>query len=48
MLQCVEAEVRQSGDVVAGCVYAKDAAFITRPIAVGKPLGDSQKRVSSL
>ena len=45
VLQRVEAEVGEPGDVVPGCVYAKDAALVARPIAVGKPLGGSQKRV---
>ncbi len=45
VLQRVEAEVGEAGDVVPGCVYAEDAAFVARAIAVGRePLGRSQER----
>src|SRR5262249_8313592 len=45
VLECVEAEVGQPGDVMAGRVYAEDAALVARSIAVGEPLVGSQKRV---
>jgi hypothetical protein len=39
VLQRVEGEVGEAGDVVAGRVYAEDAALVARPIAVApKPL----------
>src|SRR5215469_8924339 len=34
VLQRVEAEVGQAGDVVPRCVYAEDAAFLPRPLAI--------------
>jgi uncharacterized repeat protein (TIGR01451 family) len=43
VLQRVEAEVGEAGDVVAGRVYAEDAAFLARRIAIYRlPLGRSQ------
>ena len=46
VLQRVEAEVGEAGDVVPGCVYAEDPAFVARAIAVDRrPLGGSQERV---
>ena len=46
VLQRVEAEVGEAGDVVAGCVYAEDATLVVRSIAVdSEPLVCSQKRV---
>ena len=44
VLQRVEAEVGEAGDVVAGCVYAEDAALVTRPVAViGAPRTESRR-----
>ena len=37
VLQRVEPEVGEAGDVVAGRVYAEDAALVTRPVAVYRP-----------
>jgi len=46
VLKRVEREVGEAGDVVPGCVYAEDAAFLARRIAIYLlPLGRSQKRV---
>ena len=36
VLERVEAEVGETGDVVPGCVYAEDAALVARPIAVSE------------
>ena len=36
VLERVEAEVGEAGDVVAGRVYAEDAAFVTRSIAIAE------------
>ena len=45
VLECVEAEVGEAGDIVAGCEYAKHAALIARSIAVGeRPLGQRGRR----
>src|SRR5690349_22575314 len=44
VLQRVEAEVGQPGDVVAGCVYAKDAALVARTIAVDENRLGQQKK----
>jgi hypothetical protein len=38
MLERVEAEVGEAGDVVPGRVYAEDAALIARPIALAESL----------
>jgi hypothetical protein len=38
MLEGVEAEVGEPGDVVAGRVYAEHAALIARSIALGESL----------
>jgi hypothetical protein len=35
VLEGIEAEVREPGDLAAGCVYAKYPAFIARAIAIG-------------
>jgi hypothetical protein len=35
MLERVEREVRQSGDVMPGRGYAEDAALVARPIPIG-------------
>jgi hypothetical protein len=35
VLERVEAEVGEPGDVAAGCVYAEDPALIARAIAIG-------------
>ncbi len=46
VLQRIEAEVGESGDVVPWREHAKDAALIARSIAVDRgPLGQSQERV---
>ena len=49
VLERVEAEVGEAGDVVAGCVYAEDAALVARSIAVGSEAAraESKARVSS-
>ena len=45
VLQRVEAEVGEAGDVVPGCVYAEHPAFLARAVAVYLlPLGRSQAR----
>ena len=38
VLKCVQAEVGESRDIVSGCVYAKDTAFITRSLAIQESL----------
>ena len=45
VLQRVEAEVGEAGDVVAGCVYAEHPAFVARAVAVDRvPLGQVKAR----
>jgi hypothetical protein len=45
VLQRVEAEVGEAGDIVPGCVYTEDAAFLARRVVIYLlPLGRSQAR----
>jgi hypothetical protein len=51
VLERVEAEVGEPGDVAAGCEYAEDPALVARAIAIGNvnaPFAQDVKRCLNL